>query len=178
MSKKYLDRIIIIGVILLLASARLIKHPLNFTPITAMALFSGCYMKKYRWLIVPFLALFISDLFIGLYDIKLMFFVYLCFLATFLLGRVYSNHKRWYILIVVSIISSVIFFLFTNASVWIFTSWYPKTLAGLETCFMMAIPFFRNTIAGDLVYSVIIFGFFEFVTSYFSKKQKLAESTT
>jgi len=175
--KKYGNITIIVSIILLLASSRLLKHPFNFTPIAAMALFSGCYLKKYIWIFLPILALLISDFFIGFYDIKLMSFVYLSFILTFLLGHFYSKHKKWYNLIFISLSSSIIFFLLTNFSVWMFSSWYPQTYNGLKDCFIMAIPFFKNTIVGDLIYSLVFFGVFEFAIASIFKEQKLAVLT-
>ena len=55
---------------------------------------------------------------------------------------------------------SLLFFFVTNGAVWLFAegSIYPKTLAGLATCYWMALPFFRNTVASDLLFSAAFFG--------------------
>jgi hypothetical protein len=59
-----------------------------------------------------------------------------------------------------AIASSVLFFVITNLGMWLFSGFYPRTLAGLEACYIAAIPFFQNTVAGDLVYSAVLFGGF------------------
>ena len=61
---------------------------------------------------------------------------------------------------VAAIASSVLFFAITNFGMWLFSGFYPRTLAGLETCFIAAIPFFQNTLAGDLFYAALLFGGF------------------
>ena len=62
-----------------------------------------------------------------------------------------------------AIVSSVLFFAITNFGVWLFSGFYPRTLAGLEACYVAAIPFFQNTIAGDLFFSGLLFGGFALV---------------
>jgi hypothetical protein len=54
--------------------------------------------------------------------------------------------------------SSVMFFLATNFAVWLTTGWYPMTATGLVECYLAAVPFFRNTLAGTFVYSAALFG--------------------
>ena len=43
---------------------------------------------------------------------------------------------------------------------WLFSGFYPRTLGGLEACYVAAIPFFQNTLAGDLFYAALLFGGF------------------
>jgi hypothetical protein len=59
-----------------------------------------------------------------------------------------------------TVASSVLFFVLTNLGMWMWSGIYPRTAAGLEACFVAAIPFFQNTIAGDLFYVVLLFGGF------------------
>ena len=54
--------------------------------------------------------------------------------------------------------SSVLFYTVTNFGMWLFSGFYPRTLAGLEACYIAAIPFFQNTLAGDLFYATLLFG--------------------
>jgi hypothetical protein len=53
-----------------------------------------------------------------------------------------------------------LFFAITNFGMWLFSGFYPRTVEGLETCFVAAIPFFQNTLAGDLFYATLLFGGF------------------
>jgi len=50
--------------------------------------------------------------------------------------------------------------------VWLVGDLYPRTLDGLATCYIAAIPFFRNTLAGDAGYTVALFGGFALAQRY------------
>jgi hypothetical protein len=149
-------QIVIILFILVAAIIRLFPHMPNVTPITAMALFSGVYFtdKKYAF-IVPLLAMFIADLFLGLYTISI--FVYLAFI---LVGFIGIKSKK--VSITTILLSSISFFVITNLGVWFLS--YPKTIDGLIECYTLAIPFFRNSLIGDFVFSGIMYFSFEFVS--------------
>ena len=138
----------LISIILFAIFSRFIPHPPNFTPITAIALLSSKGFTN-RWIIllIPMISLFISDLFLGLHDS--IPFVYGAFILITLLGM---SAKK--IEISTVLISSTIFFLVSNFGVWFYN--YPITLDGLISCYALAIPFFLNTILGDLFYSVIM----------------------
>jgi hypothetical protein len=128
-------------------------------PIAAMALFGGAYLDKKYALIFPLLALFISDLFLGFH--ASMPAVYTSFFVTGLMGMWLASHKKVSYIITASIISSIMFYLLTNFNYWYAASLYPKTYAGLVQSYEMALPFFRNTLLGDLLYSGIFFGSYE-----------------
>ncbi len=138
----------LISIILFAIFSRFIPHPPNFTPITAIALLSSKGFTN-RWIIllIPMISLFISDLFLGLHDS--IPFVYGAFILITLLG---ISAKK--IEISTVLMSSTIFFLVSNFGVWFYN--YPITLDGLISCYALAIPFFLNTILGDLFYSVIM----------------------
>tara|TARA_X000000950_G_scaffold281012_1_gene376781 strand:+ start:1321 stop:1803 length:483 start_codon:yes stop_codon:yes gene_type:complete len=138
----------LISIILFAIFSRFIPHPPNFTPITAIALLSSKGFTN-RWIIllIPMISLFISDLFLGLHDS--IPFVYGAFILITLLGM---SAKK--IEISTVLMSSTIFFLVSNFGVWFYN--YPITLDGLISCYALAIPFFLNTILGDLFYSVIM----------------------
>lgn len=148
-------------IVLLLAASRLLKHPYNFTPITAMSVFAGCYLRKHWGLIFPLGGMLVSDYFIGFYDWKLMIAVYIGIGISFYVGWCMRGKIRWYRVILAALISSLFFFFVSNFAVWIFYEWYPHTLAGLVQCFIMALPFFKNSLAGDLIYTGAIFGAYE-----------------
>ena len=135
----------IIGIIILAILSRLIPHPPNFTPVTAVALFSIINFKnKYIGVSIPIICLFVSDLILGVSLINL--FVYFSFILISGIGYLFRKINIKSVLL-----SSIVFFLFTNFGVWLIG--YPKTLEGLITCYIAAIPFFGYTVAGDLFYS-------------------------
>ena len=134
--------IILIGIAII---SRLIPHPPNFTPITAIALFSTIHFKnKILTYLIPIIGLFISDLILGLSMVNL--FVYLSFIAITFIGFKFQKINNYSILL-----SSTTFFIVSNFGVWILG--YPKTIEGLILCYYMALPFFVYTIMGDLFYS-------------------------
>ena len=134
--------IILIGIAIL---SRLIPHPPNFTPITAIALFSTIHFKnKILTYFVPIIGLFISDLILGLSMVNL--FVYLSFIAITFIGFKFKKINNYSILL-----SSTTFFIVSNFGVWILG--YPKTIEGFILCYYMALQFFVYTIMGDLFYS-------------------------
>ena len=147
--------------VLIVASMRLIPHPPNFVPIAAIALFAGVYFSKRTAFILPVAAMIISDIFIGYYEISLMAVVYGSFLLYVLLGFWLKKNKKWYTIGGSAILGAVLFFLITNFAVWAFTPWYAKTLSGLIQCYLMALPFFRNTLFGNLFYVSAFFGIYE-----------------
>jgi len=160
--------LILIGVIF-----RFLPHPPNFTPIGAIALFGGAFFSKKLALILPLIAMGISDLFLGFYPLPLMFFVYFSFLISVFLGFGLKKQKKISIVFKYSLLSSVLFFLLTNFAVWAFTGWYPKNSEGLIQCYFMALPFFRNTLLGNLFYSGIFFGVYKIIRSFIEKKLKV-----
>ncbi|MCP4124508.1 MAG: hypothetical protein GY751_22415 [Bacteroidetes bacterium] len=168
-------RFLVVSVIILIAViSRLLPHPANATPVAAIALFGGAYFLDKKWaFILPVFALFISDLilqimfwtgaaqFPGFYPD--MVFVYASFMIVVGLGMGLKNRVNPVSVAGTAIFASVLFFLITNLGVWLTMNMYPKNLAGLMECYVAAIPFFRNTLIGDVVYSAIIFGAFESV---------------
>lgn len=142
---------------------RLLPHLWNFAPIAAIALFAGVYLGRRYAVVLPVLAMLVGDLFIGFYDWKLMLMVYISFVLIGLLGTLIKKYKSPETVVAGSIVASVIFFLATNWAVWQFSPWYAKSLAGLLQCYTLALPFFRNTMFGDLFYTSVLFGAYEAV---------------
>lgn len=147
------------AVILLAAASRLSPHPPNFTPIGAIALFGGAHFRE-RWLafVVPLAAMVLSDVIIGWH--RLVPLVYGSFVLTVVIGMWLRERKTLLPITGAALASSVLFFVLTNFGVWALGSMYPRTLAGLVGAYAAAIPFFRNTAAGDLFYTAVLFGGF------------------
>ena len=141
------------------AALRLAPHPPNFSPIDAMALFSGAYLGR-RWIafVAPLAALLLSDLVLGFYHGIAT--VYGTVALIVMLGWTLSFRRMPLRVGTAAIASSIIFFVITNFGMWLFSGFYPLTSAGLVACYTAAIPFFQNTVAGDLFYSVLLFGGF------------------
>ena len=155
--------------ILIAAFSRLIPHPLNFTPVAAIALFGGVYFDKKFAIIVPISALIISDYFLGFYSE--IFWVYGSFAIVGFLGMWLKNHKSVPMIAGTTLLGSILFFIITNFGVWVSAhDTYAMNLNGLIACYVAAIPFFRNSLAGDLFYVGVLFGVYEFAQKYFYQR--------
>ena len=174
---KILKFVIALLFILVGISLRLVPHAPNFAPIAAIALFGGVYFSKKIALILPIGVMAISDMFIGYYEPKLMVFVYGSFLLSVILGFWLKKHKKWHAVAGAAILSSVLFFLITNFAVWAFSPWYAKTLSGLSQSYLMALPFFRNTLLGDLFYTAVFFGVYELVIVWIRKRFRVKKKS-
>jgi len=149
--------IALLSAIVLAAVLRLVPHPPNFTPIDAMALFSGAYLgRRAVAFAAPLGALLLSDAVLGFYFG--MQFQYLSVALIVLLGWLALSRVSVLRLGVAAVASSVLFFAVSNFGTWLTSGMYPHDIAGLGTCYVAAIPFFQNTLAGDLFYVTLLFG--------------------
>ena len=150
-----------LSVLLLLIFAaamyRLVPHVPNVSPLAAMALFGGVYFADRRLAFaVPFGALLLSDLVIGLH--ASLPFVYLAFAAMVLMGIWLNARLNLVNLAGATLASSVLFYLVTNFGSWLSHDMYPLTMEGLMQSYAAGIPFFRNTVLGDVFFVAIMFG--------------------
>jgi hypothetical protein len=153
--------VIAITLIVFAAALRLAPHAPNFAPVAAIALFSGAVLPRRLALVVPLMAMLAADAVIGFYQWPVMASVYGSFLAVVLAGfLVKRGGRRPSDVALASLSGSVFFFLVTNFAVWRWGGLYPATADGLVRCYDMAVPFFRNTLAGDLFYNTAIFGLY------------------
>lgn len=143
---------VLVSFVLVAVLMRLVPHPPNVAPITAVALFAGTFFDKKHWaVLMPLLAMVATDIFLGFSMITPV--VYLSFLAITAIGMAFKKMNFGTVLL-----SSLVFFVLTNLGVWVL--FYPLTAEGLTTCFTLAIPFFVNSILGDLFFSaVLLFGY-------------------
>ena len=144
--------------ILAAAMMRLIPHPPNFTPIGAMALFGGAYLGR-RWMAfaAPLAALLLSDIVLGFY--AGMWVQYLATAMAVGLGAALLSRRRPPARIAgAAVASAILFFGVTNLGVWASSGMYPLTAAGLADCFAAALPFFQNSLAGDILFTALLFG--------------------
>lgn len=153
--------IFILSIIGFGAIMRLLPHWPNFTPIAAMALFGGAYLKKkHLAFLIPFAALLLSDAFLGFH--KWMIAVYISFALVVSIGMLLRTRVKGGTVILASLVSSVLFFVITNFAVWIGSPYYPQNIAGLMQSYTAGLPFLYNGLLGDLFYSTLFFGAFYF----------------
>ena len=156
--------------ILLGALSRLIPHPHNFTPLAAMALFGGTYLRdKKLAFFVPIIAMFISDIVLEIVNgtgfHSEMPWVYGSMLLITCLGFFLRGREQRQTIMVASLTGSMLFFFVTNFGCWTHGT-YGYTLSGLGTCYVAGIPFFKGTVMGDLFYNLVFFGGFALVQRF------------
>jgi hypothetical protein len=149
--------------ILLGALLRLLPHAPNVAPIAALALFGGTYLRRWQAFVVPLAALVLSDAAIGFDSLISRVTVYGAFLLVGLLGLWLRQHKRPALVVGASLAGSTLFYLVTNFALFYPTQMYPHTMAGVVGSYYNALPFFRNTLGGDLYYTALFFSLYECV---------------
>ena len=141
--------ILIIGIL-----SRLVWHLPNFSPVYALVLFSGAYLDKRLSIILPVGLMMITDLIIGVYPG--IAFTWLGMALIALVGWRLREKRNFKNVAGMSLLASVVFFVVSNLGVWILGRLYPLTLQGLMDCYVMAIPFFKNTLISTVVYSLLL----------------------
>ncbi len=148
--------------VLLAVAVRFMPHPLAFTPVAAALLYFGARGSR-RQLWVPLALLAASDViltkFVYLYPLTWDHFVtWAWYAAILLLGTRLRENTNWLRVAGAALASSVSFFVVSNFAVWACWNMYPKTLSGLVTCYAAGLPFFRRGLAGDMLFTAIMFG--------------------
>ncbi len=170
--------LIVFGAVLRVArDAGWIPLPPNVAPISAMALLSGIALPRRLTFVVPLAAMLASDLVIGFYSLPVMVAVYAAFAVTNIIGLRLRHRVGAGRVIGASLISSTIFFLVTNAAVWQWQHMYPHTLIGLGQSYLAGLPFFRNTVLGDLVFTGLLVGSYRAIVVYLRERQPLATTS-
>ena len=163
--EKNINRLIILAIIIFAAFTRIMPHPPNFTPIIAMGLFGGAYLKDKRWaLMLPVVAMLLADLYLGFHGT--MIWVYGSLIIITAMGFLLNSGVTLKNGAIATIGGSLLFFLVTNFGVWASGSFYPKTVEGLISCYAAGIPFFGNTLAGSVFYSGLMFFGYEQIRKY------------
>jgi len=154
LTKNFQGYLLPICLILILSFSRLIPHPWNFTPVLATGIFAGFYFKQfYLSLFIVILSMFIGDLFLGFHS--LMFFTYVALAIAVLIG-LYVKHFKFTEILYSGLASSVCFFIITNFGAWLtHGEMYAKSFSGLMQSYVMAIPFFQNTLISTFLYLLL-----------------------
>lgn len=151
------------------AMARLAPHPANFTPVGSVSLFAGARLRGWRAFLVPLAIMAVTDVLLSAaygfaaYS-RLTLFVYASFLVNVWIGRGLSVSESPLRIGAATAVCATQFFLITNFGVWMGSGYYPQTVSGLGACYLAAIPFFGRTLAGDLVFSAVLFGLHSWLT--------------
>lgn len=149
--------VIAIALIAVDVAARSLPHAPNFTPVAATALFAGfLFRSRTAAVLVPLLAMAISDLVIGLYDWRIMAVVYLSLMLPACVGR--FGRARWGYAILggLTLGNSLFFFTSSNFAIWLFSGMYPSGPEGLLQCYAAALPFLRYAVQGDVLWMGVL----------------------
>lgn len=175
-------RILPVCLVVIGVSLRFLPHPANFAPVAAVALFGGVYLSR-RWaVILPLLVMLMSDLLMSVPEFRSLLpwgagsagfhlhtpYVWFSFILVGLIGLAVRKRKSPLTIVLGSLAGSIVFYLVTNWAVWAFGTMYAPDFGGLVQSYVRAIPFFRNTLLGDLVYTGALFGLYESVR-YFAR---------
>ncbi len=145
----------LIVVVLVLALTRLVPHPPNAVPIAAMALFAGAFFSnRFLAFVVPLVAMVLSDYVIGFHST--VWYVYAGILATVLIGSV-LNQVTVFRVGGATVIASFAFFLITNFGAWLHHDMYSQDLNGLLQAYVAGIPFLRNSLIANFIFSYLVF---------------------
>ena len=145
----------LIGVVALLAMFRFVPHPPNAVPIVAMALFAGAFFSnRIHAYLVPLVAMILSDLILGFHSTVL--YVYASIMATVVIGS-FLNQVTVFKVGMAAVIASIVFFLITNFGAWMHHNMYSQDLNGLLQAYVAGIPFLRNSLIANLIFSYLVF---------------------
>jgi hypothetical protein len=153
--------LVAIALVAMCVVGRLVEHEPNFTPLAATALFAGFFFSRW-WAAagVTLSAMLISDAFVGFYEPRTMALVYIAMLIPIAMRGLLRSRLTVTRVAAGSLVGSTAFFIATNAAHFLFFGGYDPSWSGLVACYVAAIPFFRNTLTGDLFYSAILFGMY------------------
>jgi hypothetical protein len=171
MQSKRAQIAVALALILGAAAARILPHVPNVSPIAAVSLFGGFFFASRRTAVmVPLAALLLSDAVLGFYDLRVMAVVYAALLVPVLFARSPSLVRAT----VGSVGASTVFFAVSNFAVWAFSGMYEHTVVGLAECYTLALPFFQNTLLGDLAFTLLLFGTYAAVVAVQRKRHSAA----
>ncbi len=174
------------------AASRLMPHPPNVTPITAMCLFGGALLGfRLISVIVSFASLYLSDLLLNntvlsiyypestgiIWWADYMYWTYAGFAAIVLIGSLLKRNPSIGKMILVSLLATGVFYALTSFGTWASGIIYPVTGEGLIASFTAGIPFLRNSMMGNVAFTLIIFSAYKWITSNYRSSNPAYQKT-
>jgi len=169
------ETLIVLCLIALGVSLRVIPHPDNFAPMAAIAIFGGALLPKRLALLAPLGAMIISDAFIGFHSLIVV--TWGCYALIALASQLWLKKPNLLRMATITLGSSLFFFVVTNFAVWLTSEMYSLNMSGLERCFILALPFFRNTLLSDLIYTSSLFGLYYLALQLANQHTKFSKQT-
>jgi hypothetical protein len=148
---------------------RLLPHPMNFTPVGGASLFAGARVPGWLAYLLPLLVMAATDPFLGGYSVATPF-VYAAFLINVAIGRTLVKSNNPIRIGGAAFLCSLQFFVISNFAMLL--SYYPHTIAGVVRCYTEALPFFGRTLAGDLLWTALLFGAHYFLTRTIARNER------
>ena len=160
-----------------------VSHPAwsNVAPVAALAFCGAAYLHDWRWWLVPFAALTVSDLWLNQYHATHFGYGWspaemglrvACFASALGLGWLVARRRNVLTLAAGALGSSFIFYVGTNSVSWFTDPFYAKTFAGWVQALTVGHPeypstlwFFRNTLLGDVLFTALFAGAFTFAAA-------------
>jgi len=171
--EKNSTRPLAIGLVLAGVLGRLMQN-MNFAPVGAVSLFAGARMRGWQAYLLPVALMAVTDPLLHGYSFATPF-VYASFLINVWMGSQLRRTEKPAWIGAAAAIGSVQFFLLTNFAVWVNPAgMYPHNFAGLAACFVAALPFLRNTLVSDLLYSGAFFGLYAILTRTVARGERVA----
>ena len=139
-----------IGIFIALAASRFVPHPPNFTSLLALSFYIPALLGV-RFLPALIASFLITDLFIGLHSVMLFTWgsvILIGLISKFFLSSMFTRISG-------ALLGSIIFYLITNFGVWI-NGYHGTMQIGIIENYIIALPFFGNTLISTIIYSVLI----------------------
>ena len=155
----WMDLALVAFLIALDVVARLLPHAPGFMPVAASALFAGRMLRiPALAVIVPLAAMMLSSAVLGPDDWRISLIVYVAISLPAVAGMLSRRWSGIAATVAVMVPCSLAFFAISNFAVWAFSGIYSLDFAGLTQCYVAALPFLQNTVAGDLFWTGVLFG--------------------
>lgn len=149
-----------LGLTVIVFLTRFLKVLPNFSPVGSFGFFQSNILLFFGQIIV------FDKFFSGFYPGFI--FTYLGFASYYFWGRLAKGQVKKQVLFLP--LASFCFFMLSNLGVWFF--WYPRTLTGLLSCYFVALPFYRNTLLGDVFFGGLAIGAQVLMKNFFYKKTR------
>ncbi|HMQ07705.1 MAG TPA: hypothetical protein PKC30_10430 [Saprospiraceae bacterium] len=165
------------GLLFIAVVSRLIPHIWNFTAVESIALFAGAYLSsRYLAFIIPILSVYITDLFLNnvihrsfyptdagfIWFSNYMIYGAIALALIVFIGRFLKNKVQIKRVFIAALSGSLVFFVVSNFGVWIHSSSYTKDINGLILCYTLALPFFKNSLFSNLMFTAVLFSSYEY----------------
>ena len=181
MKKIELHVAFLIAIVFLAAFSRLYSQVYNFSPLAAVGLFGAAHFyRKWQAFFIPIAAVWVSDLYVNnvvyaQFNTEFVWFYqgfywqYGSYLLITAMGLwLFRNRITVSNVLVGALASGLLFFVVSNFGVWLTSGLYELTWAGLQVCFVAALPFYKGTALGDLFFTVVLFGGYFLVQRQFA----------